>query len=98
MTHLPVNLAIDIDFTKNVDNFDDVRGRSPSPNSISLRSASVMSKTSTIPYHKRIEIQNNFSNEEFREPINCSQLLYDDKSQESHYINMAIDPVILQGS
>ena len=88
---------MDINFTKNVDNFNDVRRRRSFPNSISSRSTLVMSKAFTIPYHKRIEIQNDFSNKEFREPINSSQLSYDNKSQESYHVNIAIDPVFSQG-
>ena len=43
-----------------------------------------------------MEIQNDFPDEEFREPINSSQLLYNNKSQESHCVNMAIDLVFPQ--
>ena len=97
MACLLVESMIDINVNKYVNNYDDVRGRFLSPNSINSRSASVLSKASTISYYKRIEIQNDFPDEEFREHINSSQLLHDDKSQESHHINIAIDPVFPQG-
>jgi len=67
------------------------------PSSITFKSASVKSKTFSILYHKRIVIQNDFSEEEFREPIDCSQLLYDNQYQESSHVNIAIDPVLSQG-
>jgi len=88
--------VININANKYVNNYDDIRGRFPSSNSINSRSASVLSKTSTISYYKRMEIQNDFPDEEFREPINSSQLLYNNKSQESHCVNMAIDLVFPQ--
>ena len=97
MACLLVESMIDINVNKYVNNYDDVRGRFLSPNSINSRSASVLSKASTISYYKRIKIQNDFPDEEFREHINSSQLLHDDKSQESHHINIAIDPVFPQG-
>lgn len=42
-----------------------------------------------------MEIQNNFLKEELREPIDSSQLLYNDQCQESHHVNIAINPVLL---
>ena len=97
MECLPAGLAIDINITKKVDNFDSARGRSPSPSNVFSRSASVKSKASSIPYHKRIVIQNDFPDKELREPIECSQLLYDNNCQETSYANMAVDPIISQG-
>ena len=70
--------AMDIDFNKNVDNFDNIRERSLSPSRVTLRSTFIISKTSSIPYHKRMEIQNKFLEEEFKKLINSSQLSYDD--------------------
>jgi len=92
MDRLLASLAMDID------NFDNVRERSPSSSRVTSRSNSVISKISSIPYHKRMEIQNDFSEEELREPINSSQLSYDDQCQESHCVSMVIDPVLPQGS
>ena len=98
MDCLPASSAMDIDFNKNVDNFDNVRGRSPSPSRVTSRSTSVISKTSSIPYHERMEIQDDFLEEEFRELIDSSQLLYDNQCQESYCVNIVIDLVLLQGS
>ena len=98
MECLPAGSAMDIDITKKVDNFDSARGRSPSPSNVSSRSASVKLKASSIPYHERMVIQNNLPDEELREPINCSQLSYDNNCQETSHVNMAVDPVVPQGS
>ena len=97
MDHLPAGSVIDINFNKNVDNFDNVRRRSPSPSRVTSRSTSIISKTSSIPYHKRMEIQNDFLEEELREPIDSSQLSYDDQHQESHRVNIVIDLALPQG-
>jgi len=97
MACLPVKSVMDININKYIDNYDNVRKRSPSPNSINSRSALVSSKASTISYYERIEIQNDFPDEEFREPIDNSQLSYYDKSQESRCVNMVTDPVFPQG-
>jgi len=97
MERLPASSAMDIDITKKVDNFDNARGRSPSPSNVSSRSASVKSKTSFIPYHERIVIQNNLLDEELRKPIDCSQLSYDNNCQETSHVNIAVDPIIPQG-
>ena len=73
---IPASLAINIDLYKKVNNFDNVRRRPPSLSRIISKSASVESKIFSIPYYKRMVIQNNFPKEEFREPIDCSQLSY----------------------
>ena len=91
IAHLSANLAIDIDKNNKVDNYDDVRGRSPSSINVSSRNAS------SIPYYERIVINNNIPDEEFRKPIDSSQLSYKDKSQTNSCVNMAIDPISLQG-
>ena len=58
--HLPASSAINIDFNKKVNNFNNIKRRSSSLNRVTLRSTSVISKISSIFYHKRMEIQNNF--------------------------------------
>ena len=70
--------VMDIDFNKNVNNFDNIRRRRPSPSRVILRSTFIILKTSSILYHKRMEMQNEFLEEEFRKPIDSSQLSYDD--------------------
>ena len=87
---------MDINVTKKVDNFDNARRRSPSSSNVSSRSASVELKASSIPYHERMVIQNNLLDEEFREPIDCSQLLYSNNCQGNSHVNMAVDPIIPQ--
>ena len=44
-----------------------------------------------------MEIQNDFLEEELREPIDSSQLSYDDQHQESHHVNIVIDLALPQG-
>ena len=88
---------MDIDINKKVNNFDSARERFPSSSNVSSRSASVKLKISPILYHKRIVIQNNLSDKEFREPIDCSQLSYNNNCQETSYVNIMVDPVISQG-
>jgi len=95
--HLSANSAIDINFNKNVNNFDNVRKRSPSPSRVTSRSTCVVSKTFSILYYERMKIQNDFLEEELRKPINSSQLSYDNQHQEFHRVNMVIDPVLPQG-
>jgi len=97
MERLPAGLAMNIDITKKVNNFDSARGRSPSPSNVSSRSASVKLKASSIPYHERMVIQNDLPDEELREPIDCSQLSYDNNCQETSCVNIVVDPVIPQG-
>jgi len=90
IAHLLANLAMDINKNNKVNNYDDVRGRSPSSSNISSKSVSVVLKTFSISYHKRIVINNNVPDEEFRKPIDSFQLSYKDKSQANSHINMAI--------
>jgi len=97
MEHLLAGSVMDIDINKKVNNFDSARERSLSSSNVSSRSASVELKISPILYHKRIVIQNNLSDEEFREPIDRSQLSYNNNCQETSYVNIIVDPVIPQG-
>ena len=65
---IPANVAIDV-------NSDIIRRR------INSRSTSIVSKASSIPYHKRMEINNDLPDKEFIDSINSFQLSYkgDDK-------------------
>ena len=65
MNRIFINVAMDID--SNI-----IRGRSVFPSSKSSRSTSIISKASSMLYHKRIEINNNLPDEEFVNPINSS--------------------------
>ena len=89
--------VMNIDLYKKVDNFDDTRGKSSFFSRVTSRSALVESKTSSILYYERIVIQNDFSEEEFREPINCSQLSYNNQHQKFSHVNRMIDLVLFQG-
>jgi len=80
-----------------VDNFDDIRERSSLSSKVSFRSTSVSLSTSSIPYHKRMVINNNIPDEEFKEPIDSFQLSYKDNSQERNHVSMATDLVPSQG-
>jgi len=69
MDRTPANVAIDI-------NSDIIRRRTNSSSSTSSRSALIISKVSSIPYHKRMEINNDLSDKKFIDPIDSSQLSY----------------------
>jgi len=94
MKHLLASLAMDINITKKVDNFDSTKGRSPSLSNVSSKSASIKLKAFSISYHERMIIQNDFPDEELRKPTDYSQLSYNNNCQESSHINMVVDSVI----
>ncbi len=75
----------------NIDNYDDIRGRSTSPSKTSSRSPSISSTTSFIPYYKKIEINNNLLDKEFTEPVNSFQLLYNDNNRKDIPISEVTD-------
>ena len=95
--YLLAGLAIDINTTKKVNNYDNARERSSSSSFVSSRSTSVESKASSIPYYKRIVIQNDLLDEEFKEPIDCSQLPYNNNCQGNSYVNIVVNLIIPQG-
>jgi len=55
---------------------DIIRGRSNSSSKVSSRELSTHSDTSTTPYHKRMEIQNNILDKDIQKPIKSPQLSY----------------------
>jgi len=69
MAQLPS--TIDIDVNNNI-----IKGRSASSSKFSSREPSTYSVISSIPYHERMEIQNNLLSEDFQEPVDSSQLFY----------------------
>ena len=81
----------------NVNNYNNVRERSHSLSNTLSRSTYVISKASSILYHKKIVINNNLPNEEFVELINSSQLSYNSNGQERNYISMATNLILFQG-
>jgi len=81
IARIPANEAIDID------NYNDIRERMTSSSKASLRSASVTFNTSSIPYHKRMKINNNLPNKELRDPIDSFQLSYKGNNKEENLVN-----------
>ena len=68
---LSSSVVIDVN-NHNVNNYDNVRKRKFSPSNVSSKSTSVFSSTSSIPYYKRIVINNKLSNQEHIKPIDNS--------------------------
>ena len=64
-----LSLVININ---DVDNFNNVRERSPSFSKVISRSPSVSLSTSSIPYYERMVINNDLLDEELKEPIDSS--------------------------
>ena len=96
MAHFPADSAVDINKNNTVNNYNNVRGRNPSFSNIFSQSSSVVSKASSISYHDKMIINNNASDEEFRKPIDSSQLLYKDNSQVNGCVNKVIDSISTQ--
>jgi len=91
----PLSSAMKIDIN-NVDNYDNIRRRSHSLSNISSRSVSVILKSSSRPYYKKIVINNNLPDKEFVKPVDSSQLSYNGNGQERNYISMITDSVSSQ--
>jgi len=64
MAPLPLIVAMDVN---KIDNFDNIRGRSSFFSKVFSRSTSVFSCASSILYHKRMVINSDLSDEEFKE-------------------------------
>ena len=80
---------MDIDiFT--INNYNDVRKITISSSKANLRIASMSSSILSELYHEKIEYFNNLSNE-FRKPVNSSQLSYDNNRREENQISKATD-------
>ena len=91
MDCLLANSAMNIDNYRNIDNYDKARKRTSLTSSkVSSRNVSVSSKTFSITYYERMEIQNKLPDEDFIEYINNSQLLYNNKSIKTPCSNKAI--------
>jgi len=76
---LPPNMGMDVDdfVSRNVDNYDNVRGYTITFNKTSSRTVSMSSSKVSVDYATRMEQLNNApDNEETREPIDSSQLSY----------------------
>ena len=83
MTHTPASVAM------NIDGFN-----SFSPSNVSFRSSSVLSKASSVPYFKRIEIKNDLPDKDIVEAINSSQLSYNNNNSEGNSVSRVtnLDP------
>ena len=77
MAYILVSKVIDIN------NLNDIRGRTHSSSKVSSRS------TSSQPYYKRIVINNNLIDENSRKPVDRSQLSYKDNNEERNLISKA---------
>jgi len=74
-----------------IDGIDSFRGRNNSASNASSRSSLVLSKASSIPYFERMEIKNNLPDKDIVEPIDSSQLLYNDNNDEGNSVSRATD-------
>jgi len=73
----------------NIDLNDNIRRRPTSPYKTSSRSSFVSSTVSSIPYYKRIEINNNIPDKDIVEPVNSSQLLYEGSIGQDNLVSRA---------
>ena len=75
-------MDIDDFISSNVDNYDDVRGHTMTSNKTSSRTVSMSLSKALVDYATKMEWLNNISDEdEFREPIDSSQLSYAEKNE-----------------
>jgi len=72
MAHLPTDSVMNIDKDNQVNNYDDIRGRSSFSSNVFSRSTFVVLKDSSISYYERMVINNDAPDEEIREPIDSS--------------------------
>jgi len=77
IAQLPADSVMDVD---DIDFSTNIRGRSHSSSKTITRSVSLSSSAFFVSYHKRMEINNNLPDDDFKEPANSSQLLYKDNS------------------
>jgi len=75
----------------NVDNYDDVREQTISCNKANSRIVSISSSEAFKPYHTKMEQLNDLSDEKFRDPIDSSQLLYDNQREREIQVSRMTD-------
>jgi len=85
MTHTSAGVAMDID------SIDFFRERNNSPSNASSRCSLVLLKASFIPYFERMEIKNSLPDEDIVEPINSSQLSYNNNNNKGNSVSRATD-------
>ena len=83
MTHTSAGVAM------NIDSIDFFRKRNNSLSNVSSRSSSVLLKASFIPYFEKMKIKNSLPDEDIVEPINSSQLSYNDNNNKGNSISRA---------
>ena len=79
----------------NVDS-NSIRKRSTSFSKASLESALVTLNNLFTPYHERMEINNDFPNENLRDLVNSSQLLYKNSDKEGNSVRKATNNSLLE--
>ena len=80
-------------------NMDIIRGRLTSSSKLSLRELSTHSNASLVPYHEKIEAQNNILDEEIQEPIDSFQLFYTSlNEQRERSVSKAADNSLQEGA
>ena len=85
IAQFPSNMDMDI-------NTNIIRGRSTSFSKVSSKKSSTHSTVSSTLYHQRMEIQNNFLDEDIQEPINSFQLSYvSNNKQTDKLVRLATD-------
>jgi len=85
MARTMLNKAIDID------NYDNIQGRPTFSNKSNSESSFMSSTVSLIPYHQKMEINNDLLDEDIVELVDSSQLLYDDNNGVSNPIGEVVD-------
>jgi len=83
-------MAMDINDC-NVDNYDDVREQTMSHNKANSRTVFISSSEVFKPYHAKMEQLNDLPDEEFRDPIDSSQLLYDNQREREIQVSRMTD-------
>ena len=84
IAQLPADSVMDID---DIDFSANIRRRSHSSSRATTRSASLSSSAFFVPYHKRMKINNDLPDDNFKEPANSSQLSYKDNSQQENCVS-----------
>jgi len=83
---------MDILFRNISNNYDEVKGRTASPNLQSSRISSMFSSKSLVIYYVRMKNNNDLEDDIDMEPINNSQLLYMTPIEWDNQINIVADP------
>jgi len=84
MSQIPYNMDIDV-------NCNIIKGRSTLSSKADSRNSSVFSSTSLVSYHKCMELNNNFPEDDIQDPINSSQLSYERQVDVSESIRKITD-------